>query len=578
MISGVVILVSVTSTVLGGQLTNEGWDCEDGTTWDDRFICDGYSQCDDDSDEGTKPGEGCNLYPESGCPSHEARRRWRCERTGECWDRREQAEACEAGSQPSSRECTVTSLGGEENPGWKCVSGSVRCVGRGRVCDGVEHCDDGSDEGMGPWHGCNMFPNYTDTCTSWGGLRHVSCPAHENTCIPASMVARINMSDPSTCRVCPDPGQWRCDSGQCINGTLRGNGIPDCADGSDETSLNIYWYTILITTVVIVLFGLVISLLFRLWYRSNLQSCFHCDLCSTSRTNEIARLNSVSRGGDEVDCGNDNMDDDSFYPDTDIPSELIDLLDDKAKNWDLVEKDMFSATMSGSKFSPTNLKTNVISEAKKKYLLIKMDTIQYHHLYMYLANRYATVKDLGKVTKHLLDWEKELHGESKTEVIKFWRLHLGTTDHTRDIINSVADENNFADKFEELCYPIRTFFRNCRRKLLQLKPLEDGNIYRLGRLSYSAFVPFFEGCFFYAERLKNLIYIHIFWIALRDLSKEEPMEHPFEFSLILAMCIAVGTTQFLFLLYSFFYLTSQLGGLLAVKVLFLICDFNLLAV
>ena len=256
---------------------------------------------------------------------------------------------------------------------------------------------------------------------------------------------------------------------------------------------------------------------------------------------------------DEVDCGGDIEDDDSFYPDSDIPRELIDLLDDKVKNWDLVERDKFSATMSGSKFSPSHLKTSVISEAKKKYLLIKMDTIQYHHLYMYLANRYATVKDLGKVTKHLLDWEKELHGESKIEVIKFWRLHLGTTDHTRDIINSVADENNFADRCEELCYPIRTFIRNCRRKILQLKPLEDGLMYRFIRLSYSALVPFIEGCFFYAERLKNLIYIHIFWIALQDLSKEGPMEHPFEFSLVLLMCLSVALTQFLFLLYSIFY-------------------------
>ena len=554
MLIRVVILISVMSLspVSGGQLTNEGWDCEDGTTWTDRFICDGYSQCDDDSDEGTRPGEGCNLYPESGCPSHEARRRWRCQRTGECWDTREQAETCETSSEPSSRECTVRPLGGEQTPGWKCVSGSVRCVELGHVCDGVEHCDDGSDEGTEPWRGCNLFPNYTDTCSSWGGLRHVPCPAHEATCIPVTMLTTINNTDPSTCHLCPDPGMWRCDSGQCINGTLWGDGVPDCRDLSDETPLNIYWYTILFTTIVIVLVGLVISLLFRLWYRSNLQSCFHCDLCSSSRTNQIARLNSVSRA-DEVDCGGDNMDDDSFYPDSDIPSELIDLLDDKVKNWDLVERDIFSATMSGSKFSPSNLKTSVISEAKKKYLLIKMDTIQYHHLYMYLANRYATVKDLGKVTKHLLDWEKELHGESKIEVIKYWRLHLGTTDHTRDIINSVADENNIFDRFEELCYPIRTFFRNCRRKILQLKPLEDGIIYRLGRLSYSALVPFIEGCFFYAERLKNLVYIHIFWIALQDLSKEEPRDHPFEFSLVLLMCLSVAVTQFLFLLYSIFY-------------------------
>jgi hypothetical protein len=31
------------------------------------WVCDGYDQCEDNSDEGMEEGQGCNLYPNSGC-------------------------------------------------------------------------------------------------------------------------------------------------------------------------------------------------------------------------------------------------------------------------------------------------------------------------------------------------------------------------------------------------------------------------------------------------------------------------------------------------------------------------------
>ena len=98
--------------VRAGELTNDGWECG-GDLWDDRFICDGFVQCDDDSDEGAAPGEGCNLFPESGCPSPGARRRFRCARTGECFDQRGQAEQCETSTGPPARDCEVQTISGE---------------------------------------------------------------------------------------------------------------------------------------------------------------------------------------------------------------------------------------------------------------------------------------------------------------------------------------------------------------------------------------------------------------------------------------------------------------------------------
>ena len=101
------------------------------------------------------------------------------------------------------------------------------------------------------------------------------------------------------------------------------------------------------------------------------------------------------------------------------------------------------------------------------YVLIHNDPVRYHHLYMYLANRSATSKELAKVTNYLYGWEKELHHMNKLEVIKCWRLHLGSSALTGMIINSVADKQSLASRCTNTFYPFRQFIRSCRRRLLK---------------------------------------------------------------------------------------------------------------
>ena len=120
-------LLLVTSPVLGGHLTNTGWDCGDGTTWEFKHICDGYNQCDDNSDEEL----GCNLYPESGCQSIRGIRRWRCERTRQCFVKKTDAEACETSDEEPGRECNVT-RSGQQVRGWRCRD-MDQCVERDKV-------------------------------------------------------------------------------------------------------------------------------------------------------------------------------------------------------------------------------------------------------------------------------------------------------------------------------------------------------------------------------------------------------------------------------------------------------------
>ena len=533
--------------IVGGELAACGWKCGSQCI-DKSWICDGYEQCDDNSDEGKEPGEGCNLFPESGCPSSGGLRHYKCERTGDCFEKERDARQCEATTGPPKREC--------EGNLWKCKDG--RCIERRQVCDGIDHCEDGSDESFLEYDGCNRFPDDEGACSSWGGERYIQCPAMADICITPDFAATANLSDPSSCRECPDPTEWRCNNGLCINGTLFRNSVPDCLDGSDEVELDLRWYIILISTILIVLTGICISFACRALNRKNTKGCFHCNFCSSSKRRKVERYNSVPSGndaGDNVDCGsgNSNEDVDLLYPTDDIPTDLIALLDDKVNNWERKKRDSVVAKITGARYSPVSLKPPVILEAKRLYVLIHNDPIRYHHLYMYLANRCATVKELSKVTNHLLGWEKEMHGMNKLEVIKCWRLHLGSSALTGMVINSVADEPSLASRCTTTFYPFRQFLRAFRRRLLQVKPKQDSQFYRIASITYSTMLPFVEASFFYLEKIKNIIYVHIFFTALVDLSHNKPMDHPFEFSLVLFMSLAISATQFLYLCYSFYF-------------------------
>ena len=142
------------------------------------------------------------------------------------------------------------------------------------------------------------------------------------------------------------------------------------------------------------------------------------------------------------DCVNEE-EDALLYQSEDIPFELISLFDDKFSNWEKRKREGVAAKIHGSTYSPSTLKSSVILQAKRLYVMMHNNPIQYHHLYMYFANRSATTKELGKITKYLYAWEKEIHHMDDLEVIKCWRLHLGASFLTGMIINSATKDESF---------------------------------------------------------------------------------------------------------------------------------------
>ena len=83
------------------------WPC--GTECvDNMLICDGIQNCKDNSDEGESPGEGCNLYPLSGCPSSGGVENYKCDKTGVCFNRKSEAEKCESEGDMFAGLCCTT--------------------------------------------------------------------------------------------------------------------------------------------------------------------------------------------------------------------------------------------------------------------------------------------------------------------------------------------------------------------------------------------------------------------------------------------------------------------------------------
>ena len=389
------------------------WRCGSGECFVKQFICDSIEQCEDNSDEGSEPGQGCNLFPESGCISYGGRRHYKCQRTGECYPDKAGAELCESDKttdQPQ-QDCVLET----GQSGWRCRDG--RCIEISSVCDGVSQCQDGSDEASDEYDGCNRYPDLdTGNCSSWFGQYHRLCEVESVSVCTLDHLADTGAEE--ECRQCVDHHQWRCDNGWCINKTLVRNGVYDCEDGSDEDwDLSVGWCYLLLWTMIIVIIGLIISYLCRSLKKRNPSSLFKCPECQhhhetvnyspnhslsvSPSSGVVMRKSSRRHRRDNSRCSIITKDEDDIIPDDDIPSDLICLLENKSANWDARQRNKFLATLHGSPVSTRELKTEIISVAKSQYVLVHNDSILYHHLYMYFANRCSTVRELQKVTKYL---------------------------------------------------------------------------------------------------------------------------------------------------------------------------------
>ena len=492
--------------------------------------------------------QGCNLYPQSNCSSSNGERHYWCSRTGACFLTRSEAEKCEENDDtttPPSRDCWLDRLDGTQAPGWLCWDG--QCIPREEVCDGFPQCNDGSDEARGDHQGCNSFPEAPGHCVSWFGDLYKPCEGEESLCTEAS---RAETGDTDQCRGCEGADHWRCDDGWCISLVKVRDGRQDCSDGSDEVvQISLGWQHLVLITTTIVLVGLLVPLCCRVHSSGRRLSGHGClPPPAVSRSSVFSHRRDNSQSSILAREEEHHM-----IPSTDIPADLISLLENKSNNWDVRTRGRLLAAITRSRVSVSGLRPEVVTSAKCLYALLHNDSIRLHHLYMYLASRCSNVRELAKVTKHLFSWEMELHRQDQSEVLNCWRLRLGCSSTTSVIISSVTNRSTFSSRCRTFVAPVRDSLRNVRRKIMSARPQEDSALDQILSLLYFTLVPFLVGSLFYLEQIKNIIFAIVFWHSLIDYTDSDLLTLPFEFSLCLLLLLSIITTQCLFILYSYFY-------------------------
>uniref|UniRef100_A0AAQ5Z5D7 Low-density lipoprotein receptor-related protein 2 n=1 Tax=Amphiprion ocellaris TaxID=80972 RepID=A0AAQ5Z5D7_AMPOC len=190
--------------------------CDNGRCVSLSYTCDYTNDCGDNSDERGCPFPTCNPDTEFTCVS------------GRCISA---AFVCDG-----HNDCRDNSSSDEINcPDRICPAGQIKCdntnicIFPGNLCDGYNNCGDNSDENPLFCGGRTCAPD------------QFRCDTGK--CIPQSFVCdfiqdcRDGTDEPPTCediiRTC-NPGQFTCTNGNCIPQSLVCDGNNDCWDNSDE--------------------------------------------------------------------------------------------------------------------------------------------------------------------------------------------------------------------------------------------------------------------------------------------------------------------------------------------------------
>ncbi|XP_015757208.1 PREDICTED: low-density lipoprotein receptor-related protein 4-like [Acropora digitifera] len=192
------------------------FNCTNGRCVWKSFVCDFDDDCGDGSDE-----VGCDRNHT--CPDNKFKCKsgkcidilWKCDGENDCVDNSDET-SCETATCPSN----------------KFTCNNNNCVPRSHLCDGDDDCEDNSDE-------------TTDQCASLTcSSNQFTCPNHM--CIPSRWRCDGDAdcsdgSDEKGCnthitrspQVCAEQ-MFSCNDGNCIRNSWRCDGENDCQDGSDE--------------------------------------------------------------------------------------------------------------------------------------------------------------------------------------------------------------------------------------------------------------------------------------------------------------------------------------------------------
>ncbi len=208
-----------------------------------------------------------------------------------------------------------------------------------------------------------------------------------------------------------------------------------------------------------------------------------------------------------------------------LPMELIDVFE-HSRNW----RESRSCLVRGKE-----------STGKRLYAKVHGDPLLYKNLYRYLYYRFATPAVLAGVTGQLLRWEEDFHGQDKVEALACWRLHLGSSEVCKAIVQSVR-EPGILGRFYDIWMPVKDSGRRTIRSFLKRNTSEGARgywraFYNLWNTATYLVKPFVGASFFYFDILKDIVLIRLIYVSVMDLTRRNftPAEYPFEFTILVAL-------------------------------------------